>query len=186
MEVTIGDYTYWVYADVPTSIAYLTGQFSDDATAFLASTTDQQATALVAMTRTLDRQYWQGAPTDPLHQANAWPRIGLCFPDGTPVDAYMTPQQIIDACCEGAAMLTNGSDLQATQNTANLQRSLKAGSVTIENFRQVIGTSPRFPQVVQELIRFWIGGSPTALGSESTGTGRKAESDRQFNLTRGF
>lgn len=185
MQVTIAGDSFFAYADVPTAIYYLTGQFSDDATAFLAASTDDQGRALVAMTRTLDRQTWQGAPTDPLHQEGDWPRTGLTYPDGTPVDPLSVPAQIVDACCEGGAMILNGNQLQNQQTTENLTRDLKAGSVSITYFRQLIGTSPRFPQIITELIRFWFG-SVGVLGSESTGTGRKAESDRQWDYTRGY
>jgi hypothetical protein len=182
--VTINGVDYDVYADLPTAQAYLAAQIT--ATAWNAADPTTQSQALVSMTRTLDRQLWQGAQTDG-YETHAWPRTGLYYPDGTPVDPESVPLALVDACCEGAAQLVDGSTLQDVANTFNYDKVIKAGSVSVEKFRQV-DDAPRFPQVVQELIGFWLGGdsSNIPVGARSTGTGGRSIMGEKYDVNRGF
>jgi hypothetical protein len=182
--VTIGGVDYESYVDLADAQRYLAAQI--EATAFLAATPDQQGAALVSMTRTIDRQTWQGTATDG-YANGAWPRTGLFYPDGvTPVPPDVVPFQIIDAVCEGASLLINGSNLQDVPNTFNTQKSLKAGSVEVVNFRTT-DPSPRFPQVVQELVGYWLGGgSGFPVGSVASGTGGRTVFNEQYNVNQGF
>jgi hypothetical protein len=183
MQVTIGANTYFAYADLATAVEYLAANI--EAGPFLAASPDVQAQCLVSMTRTLDRQLWQGDVTVP-GQAHAFPRINLQYADGTPVDSATVPQQVIDACCEGAAQLADGSNLMDVQNTFNYDKRLKAGSVEIEKFRQT-DDAPRFPQVIMELVGLWLGGGAgVPVGSRSTGTGGCTAFDRLYDFTQGF
>lgn len=180
--VTINGTDYPSYATLEYAIQYLSA--SIEATDFLAATATVQSQALVSMTRTIDRQSWQGTQTDGYEDA-AFPRTGLYYRDGTPVDANSVPVQVEDACCEGAAQLVSGGTFMDAATTFNYQKVIKAGSVSVENFRQ-IGRQPRFPQVIQELIGLWLGGALLPLGSESTGTDKRTIFNELYDLTTGF
>jgi hypothetical protein len=182
-QVEIFGNSYDSYADLPTAIEYLSANI--EASDFLTASADVQGQALVSMTRTLNRQQWQGKQTDG-YETMAWPRSGLFYPDGTPVDPNSIPDAVVSACCEGAADLCAGSNLMDAANTFNYTKRLKAGSVEIENFRQVDDV-PRFPQVVQELIGFWLGGGgDLPVGSQSSGTCGKTIFNESYDVNRGF
>lgn len=185
-QVVIATQSYDSYIDLADALEYLAAQFSDDATAFLALTTDDQGRCLVAMTRTFDRQRWQGTRTDDA-QGHQFPRTGLQYADGTPVDPDTIPGRLAEATAEGAAQIANGSTLQSASSTANLTKTLKAGSVEIDYFRDAnFDAAPRFPQVVQELIGMWLGGAGLPIGSISAGTdGRTAFKDK-YDVKQGF
>jgi len=182
MDVVINGNTYSAYADLVTANLYLAAQIQ--AVDWAGATDDQKGSALVTMSRIIDRTRWQGTQTDG-YEDHAWPRSGLSYPDGTPVDPNSIPSQIVDACCEGAALLIAGDTFQDTASTFNTTKVLKAGSVMIENFRQ-IGPQPRFPQIIQELIGLWLGGSTTPRGAVSSGTCGKTIFNETYDVNRGF
>lgn len=182
-SVTINGVNYTSYVDLADADTYLAAQI--EATSWATATNDQRGIALVTMSRIIDRQIWQGSPVD--FAANgAFPRNGIVYPDGTPVPNTVVPQEIINGVCEGASLLLNGSPLQDSASTFNPQKSIKAGSVEIVNFRQV-GPQPRFPPQVQELVGFWLGGGDSGLmGSVATGTCGESIMDRRYNVNQGF
>lgn len=180
--VTINGNDYDTYADLPTALVYWAGQI--EATDIMAMTSDQQSAALVSMTRVIDRQVWQGEQTDG-YETHAFPRSGLTYADGTPVDSGSVPCQIAEACMEGASQLASGASFQDQANTFNTTKTLKAGSVEIDYFRQ-LGPFSRFPQTIQELVGLWLGGRGNVFGSESTGTGAKTIFNEQYDVNRGF
>ena len=184
MFVTIGSNEYDVYVDLDYADTYLAANI--DAQAWSLATDDQKGAAIVSMTRLLDRQNWQGTPTDG-YAAHAFPRSGLFYSDDAnlPVDPYTVPVAVLEACCEGANLLIGGTDITATSNTFNQQKILKAGSVMIENFRTT-GPFPRFPPQVQELIGQWLGGRPGPALASSTGTDGRSIMERQYNVDQGF
>jgi len=55
-----------------------------------------------------------------------------------------------------ALALMDGSDVQNFSTTAERIRSMSAGSVSITNYRGV-DIATRFPQIVQELLRGYLG-----------------------------
>lgn len=181
--VTIGGNVYEVYADLPTANEYLAAQIS--AESWRAATDDTKCMALVSQTRLFDRQAWQGEPAA-AGQPHAFPRTGLTYPDGSPVDPTTVPQQMSDACCEGAAALIDGAATQDTASTDNTTRILKAGSVLIEYFRTV-PVDLRFPLPVQELIGFWLAGAAGALAlSQASGVDGCSEFKRDPDFSQGF
>lgn len=183
--VTIGSNTYDVYADLPTAQAYLAAQLTAITWNDPNTTPDQQSAALVSMTRVLDRQKWQGEQTDG-YETHAWPRSGLIYADGTDVDPTIVPDALVNACMEGAAQLLDGSTLEDVSTTQNITRSLKAGSVQIEYFREIDG-SPRFPQVIMELIGLWLGGmSAIPFGAQAKGTDGKTAFRDTYDVKQGF
>lgn len=182
--VTIGSNEYDTYVDLDYADAYLAADLS--ATAWMLATDDQKSAAIVTMTRLLDRQTWLGVPTDG-YATHAFPRTGLVYSDDNnfPVDPDTVPVAVLEACCEGAALLVGGTDLTGTTNTFNQQRLLKAGSVMIENFRTV-GPFPRFPPQVQELIGQWLGSGSGAPLVTASGTCGQSIMERMYNVDQGF
>src|SRR5262249_45356748 len=135
------DNDFTVYADVDTADVYMDGAFHGSA--WRASDDDTKARALVDATRLLDRQQWKaGYDTYALRLA--------------------TPN-IVNASIEIALDLINGSDLQDAPIQVETNRSLRAGSVEIVNFRAPyavngIDVPRRFPQIVQELLAPYLAG----------------------------
>lgn len=148
VEVDIGEGTFEVYADVDAANEYADGA-THGATWRASTDDDAKGRALVTATRTLDRQQW--------------------------LDAYNTPElraevpNIVNASIEMAFALMDGSDLQNQQSTAERIRSMQAGSVSITNFRG-IDTPTRFPQIVQELLRGYLGSDSSLFYSKAVGT----------------
>jgi hypothetical protein len=183
MEVTIGSTTYDVYADLATANAYLDAQIT--ATAWRAADDDTKKRALVSATRFIDRQQWQGSKTDE-YQPLQFPRTGLTYPDGSTVPSDTVPQEVIDACCELAAILVEGSDIQSVATTESLVQSLKAGSVAISYFRANSLTIGRLPQIIQELLGMWLRGATGAQGAISFGTGRCTAFEDEYKFNEGI
>lgn len=157
--VTIGGNTYDVYRDLDETNAYLAGSTGWPTWDALAE--DDQLRAIVAATRLLDRQRWQGEKTDSA-QPLAWPRTGI-----SGVDPATIPAQVLDAHSELVLALVTGSTAETDASTSfSGTRRLKAGSAEIEYFfnasQQTGGT--RFPLAVQELIGQWLEGAGSAAG----------------------
>jgi hypothetical protein len=180
-----GGVEYDTYIDLADADIYLAAQIT--ATGWAAATPDQRSAAIVSMTRTINRQTWQGKPSDGFESAAwmAFPRSGLVYRDGSPVDPTTVPQEVIDATCEGASYMLNGVPIQDESSTFNPTKIIKAGSVMLESFR-LIEPLPRFQPAVQELIGQWLGGGPLATGAESSGTEGRSVMKEQYNVNQGF
>lgn len=184
--VTIATVDYDAYLTLAAAESYLGAQIT--AAAWQASTDDdQKGRGIVSGTRFIDRQGWQGEKTDP-DQAHAFPRTGLTYDDGSEVPSDAVPQEVLDANCELAALLVDGSNLQEVSNPGeqNVQ-SLKAGSTAISYFRTDAQAGQRLPQVVQELLGRWLSGAAPALLGVATGTdGEDAFADDRLGLNTGL
>lgn len=116
--------------------------------------------ALVTATRIMDRQRWQ--------------------------DAYDTQterfavENILDACCEIALSLVDGSAIQTNQSTAQTLQSIKAGSVALTYFRGAEGRAHRFPTIVHELLRDYLAGGAQSVSAKSTGVDGTSATDDDF------
>jgi len=135
------DTEFTVYADVEMADEYADGAYH---AASWRALTDEDAKArlLITATRLLDRQSWkEGYRTFAEREAEP---------------------NIVNASIELAFSMLDGYDPQNTQSTAERIQSISAGSVSITNFRSV-DTATRFPQIVQELLSPYLGGSSSAL-----------------------
>lgn len=179
--VIINSQPYFVYADVEDGDLYMAAAIQG--TDWLAATADTKARALVTATRLMDRQNWLGKQVDPA-QSLQWPRsnTGIANYDGTSI-----PLPLQYACIELALMLIDGSDVQNNQSMAERNRSIRAGSVEIVNFRTP-GTevNTRFPQIVQELLGPYLA-SIFSPGAKVTGTDRETQFHRHdFGFNKGL
>lgn len=161
--VDIGSETYVVYGDVAAADVYL--EAATQAASWRALTDEEEkGRQLVTASRLLDRQRWKGTKTSAT-QALQWPRTGTGV-EGV-VDNEI-PDDLVNASFELAVAILDGSEVQNNQTTAERTRMLKAGSVTIENFRGV-DTATRFPLIVQELIAKYVDGASGGFASKATG-----------------
>lgn len=159
--IQIGSNTYDVYADRAIAEDYLAAALH--ATVWATATDLKKDQALITATRILDRQIWRGVKTSD-SQPNEFPRDDMEI-DG--VDDGVTPQDIIDAACEIAELLLEGSDLQTTQNQSNKISFAGAGTARVSFFRGAEGIATRFPQIVQELVGKYLQTGSASLGFEA-------------------
>lgn len=141
------DSEFTVYANVEDADAYADGASHGDAWRALTDE-DTKGRYLITATRILDRQQWRD-------EYNTF-ALRVVVPD------------IVNASIELAMSLLDGSDVQNQQSTAERIRSMSAGSVSITNFRGV-DTPTRFPLIVQELLRNYLGGDGSLFVSRATG-----------------
>jgi hypothetical protein len=132
--------------------------------------------------RLLEKQRWAG-DKDVSTQALAWPRSGTGITD---VEDDVVPQRVIDAQCELADMIADGTDVEGTTNTAEKVKRLKAGSVEIENFRGAEGAAVRFPTQVHELLRDYLASGAAGLVGVATGTDGVTVTDTDLTVNRGL
>lgn len=120
-----------------------------------------KAQALVTATRLLDRQRWAS--------------------DYDAQTERFAVQSILNACCEIALALVDGSDIQSEQSTAQKLQSIRAGSVSLTYFRGAEGTPTRFPVIINELLRdYLVGGATLVVSGQATGVGGTSSTDDDF------
>lgn len=164
MALVVGTNSYVSRADATT---YFADSLRSASWVALADTTKDQA--LVTATRMLDRQLWAGTKTSDSQELE-WPRTGVTDAYGNVVDPDTVPQSIIDACCELALSLALNPSGETNANAgSNIKRVSAAKGTDIEFFRPT--TAGRFPTIVQELIRGFLGGtsSVASIGGEVSG-----------------
>lgn len=107
------------------------------------------------------------------------PRSGLQDCDGAAVDANAVAQQVEDAQIELAFDLTQDDTLESQKNQGSNIKRVGAGSAQVEFFRasNKPGEASRFPSIVQELIRCFLGGGSTVNGAASFGTDHASQFD---------
>jgi hypothetical protein len=173
--VTIATVDYEVYGDEAGADAYWGGGLGDGATAWAAADATQHKKALVAATRLLDRQPWQGTAvgTPVIDVVLQWPRSGV-----SGVADNEVPDAIVKGSYElAAAILSDTSILNAAVSGSNV-RAVKAGSVEVEFFTNTLGISGRLPAQVQDLVGQYLQGAGAGASSSiSYGTDGTSESE---------
>jgi hypothetical protein len=183
--ITIGAVEYFSYQTVEEVDAYANGAISAAASAWRAmADQDTKARAAVSATRLIDRQVWAGSKTDP-DQDGEFPRTGLTYPDGSPVDPDTVPDRVLSAHSELSMILVSDDTILANPAQVGGTKRLKAGSAEIEYFAPLLAAG-RFPTTIQELIGLWFGGAGSDEGSEATGTCKESAFDSAFDVRRGF
>lgn len=174
--VTIGADTVEVYGGLTALKSYLNTTVGDGATAFRALTTDDdRGRLLVASTRYIDAQIWQGAATG-LAGVTAttlqFPRSGLTNLDGTALDPTNVPQALINAAFEMTALLADDSSIAAAVDSGSNVGMLRAGSAELQFFQPQsaqIGNVTSLPTPVDRLIGRWLAASSAALAQAIAG-----------------
>lgn len=179
--VVIGSTHYTVYADQGEADDYLSAAIQGET--WGTQTADQKARALVTATRLLDRQSWSGSKTSD-DQEHEWPRSGTGV-EGAVDDEL--PQDIVNATIELAQLLVDGSEVQNDPNQVNKLSSLSAGSVSLTFYHGADQRGQRFPQIVQELVAKYLGGSGAGgLSNIATGTCGQSVTNDYPGFTRGM
>ena len=108
------------------------------------------------------------------------PRIGLVDCDAQPIGSLDLAQSLKDAQIELAYDLSQDAGVETQKNTGSNIKKVGAGSAQVEFFRasNQAGESSRFPTVVQELIKCFIGsGTTTTSGSSASGVDHCSQFD---------
>lgn len=154
--VTIGGNSYDVYADVAAADLYLAADIQYG-TLWSNTTPDGKSAALVSATRYIDSKIWQGDKTSGA-QALDWPRSGI-----TDVSSVTVPQEVVDASILLAVMAVSDPTALSSSNTVNNVKVAKAGSASVENFKQSSRSITVFPSMVQNLIGGWLDGASVVM-----------------------
>lgn len=169
--VDIGGNAYVVYAIVTEADIYLAADPVRKAAWEALATEDEKDVLLVAGTRRLDLLTWQGEKTGGAAQANAWPRTGVSYPDGTAVSTSEVPQEVEDATILLAGTINITPTVAESGSSGSNRKRLKAGSAEIEFFRAEAGR-PLQDESAFDLIKIFLeafSGS-AALGPLASGT----------------
>jgi hypothetical protein len=187
--ITIGGVDYTAYASVAEADPYLAVD-PVRATAWAALTTDQKGANLVAATRRLDLLAWEGEKAGGASQAEAFPRTGLTYADGTAAPDDEVPQAVEDACILLAGSIAITAATSGAGSSGTNIKSVKAGSAAVEFFRQQDGV-PLQDETAYALVREFLDGfSSVGSGTGNYATGTDGESTfsdiDQWGRDRGF
>lgn len=108
------------------------------------------------------------------------PRTGLVTCGGVAVDENTVALQVEEAQIELAFDLTQDTTLETKPNQGSNIKKVGAGSAEVEFFRPTngVGQASRFPPVVQELLRCFLGGgNQSQSGAIATGTCERSQFD---------
>lgn len=165
--IIIGGTEYIAYVDLAFADQYLAAD--PNAANWRAEEDDDvKGRAIIAATRVLNRLRWKGSLAE-AGQDLAWPRKGASDRNGA-IDSDIIPAAVLDACCELARLVIDGTDINAYRTSAQQKKRIKAGSVEVENFRGAEGVPTPLPWEAWSLISDLVGGTGLMQGSSSTGT----------------
>ncbi len=167
-----------VYGGLPALKDYLNATVGDGATAFRALTTDDdRSRLLVAATRFIDAQYWQGVATGLAGGTPTtlqFPRSGLTNVDGSVLDPTNVPQVLINACFEMVAILADDASVAANQDSGSNVKALGAGTGRVEFFSPTSatdgsGSATVLPTPVDRLVGRWLAAASSAIAAAFAG-----------------
>lgn len=174
--ITIGANNYTSYASVAEADIRLAVDPVRMAT-WTALTTDQKGINLVAATNRLDLLAWQGEKTGGAAQANAWPRAGLMYPDGTDVADDEVPLDVEIATILLAGSIAIDAEVANSGASGTNTKKVQAGSASVEFFRPRDGLALQ-DESAHALIKYWLESSSAAIaGAGSIAYGDDAESE---------
>lgn len=174
-SVSINSVTYQIYGTdtgAGSFDAYWGAGLGDSYNAWLAASAVKRDQALVAATRLLDRQLWEGTPVGVpvIDSVLQWPRNGAIDQDGNVVSNASVPDAIVKGCYELAAALLADSSLQSNALSGSNVKSVKAGPVQVDFFTSTLGITGSLPTQVQVLVGQFLRGSSGTPSSVSYGT----------------
>lgn len=156
--IILGGDSYAIMGTLAGAKTYLAMGVGAGPDAFNALATDDlKGKVLVAGTRYLYRQSWQGTPTVTGQQV-AFPRDGVIGPEGVIPDGT-TPINLINAEYEMAALLAADASINTAVDSGSNIQSLTAGPVAISYFRATIGIdagATKMPQVIMDLVQGYL------------------------------
>jgi len=173
-----------VYGGTSACDDYLLGLVGAGPDAYAALSANSRARYLVAATRYIDRQRWQGTAAWADGTTLVFPRDGLEDENGDDAsDAYQL-DRVSRATFEMVAILVADADAAAQADQGQNIKSMGAGSARLEFFGSTsrrAGTATKLPTAVHELIGQWLAGSGGAVGLSVAGVSTGTESDSFFD-----
>ena len=171
--VTISGVNYSVYGTTLEIKQYLAGRLGT--TSYDDASSGDKNKAHVQATRWIDRERWDGVPTDQVTpQPLAFPRTGLTDCDGLAIGTTVIPDDLCAAVAELILILLGDSTATGKANTGKNIKSVGAGSAQVEFFRggdSEGGKGTIFPTEAWKLLRCFMGsGSAANSGAISSGT----------------
>lgn len=134
---------------------------------------DARASYLVQATRRLDTLNWTGEKTNGSLQENAWPRVGVKYPNGDDVDSSEVPFDVETACIILATSAVSDPTL-LTVSTPRDQKRVKAGTAEVEYFAQGLsGSTSTANGTVNTLVKPFLEGftaKSSSVGPKAFGT----------------
>lgn len=182
-----------VYGGLPACDAYLFQTPGAAAAAYLALDPDSDARKrlLVAATRYIDRQRWQGTANGAGGTTLAFPRDGLEDAAGEPATNEYQLALVQEAAFELTALFAVEEDARTNPDQSSNIKRMKAGSAELELFSPTSiarGTATKLPSPAMELIGQWLAGSGgvgmVTLGGSSTGTCGESRFDGKHGYKR--
>lgn len=175
--LTISNNDYSVYGDLAGREVYFAASLRGDL--YTAASADQQNKAHVTATRMLDRQSWFGSKSED-DQANAFPRSGLSYPDGTTVDSASVPVEIIRGTYELILSLLGDENVETSSGEEAQVKQVKAGTASVEFFEKSAEAEAQsaalvLPKTVQDLVTPFLRASSSA--ARPIGVGSVSGSD---------
>lgn len=171
--VTINTVTYDVYGTTVELSDYMGGKLST--TAFDTATDEDKDKAHVEATRWIDRERWQGTPTDLVTpQPLQHPRVGLIDCNGTPIPDDELALGICNGTFELVLLILQKPSVLTKGSTGSNVKSAKAGSAKVDFFRPGVDasgqTSRVFPTVAYKQVQCFLatgqGASGAAFGTD--------------------
>lgn len=184
--VTItGGGTPEVYVGLSATKLYVAAMFGDAADAFNALDDNDMSRVLVAVTRYIDAQSWQGAADAAGGTTLQLPRSGLVDADGNAISDATQLALVASAVGEMCALVADDPDILTAQDNANNLKEAGAGGATVQFFNPtttLTGTATVLPTVVQRLLGAWLASSVAASSGGEGGNGecRSGFSERKI------
>lgn len=156
-----------VYIGLPAAKDYVGAMVGDGADAWAALVDDAasgptRSKVLVAATRYIDAQVWNGAADAQGGTTLQWPRTGVTNPDGSAVDSTTVPAALQKAIGELCALIAADPDVvNQLDSSANI-REVGAGSARVAYFNPTsisTGTATKLPTIIQQLVGKWLAAS---------------------------
>lgn len=185
--ITISGNEYVANASVAEADAHLAVD-PTRGTAWTALSTDAKGAHLVAATRRLNLLRWQGSKALGALQADAFPRTGLTYADGTAVPTDVAPDAVAHATALLAGSIELDNEAGSSGSSGTNVKRVKAGSAEVEFFRQQTGV-PLQDETAYELVREFLASWASGIGAgEAYGTdGASAFDDGDaWGRTEGF
>lgn len=156
-------------------------------------TDEQKNSYLVSATNRLDLLRWQGAKAGGETQANAWPRTGMSYCNGSPAPTDEVPLDVeIATILQAGSIVINPVSSTAGGSGTNI-KSVVAGSVSVDFFQPKSG-GPIQDITVHTLLYCYLESSATggaSTGAYAPGSGKDAPEScfgnrEPFKLSRGY
>lgn len=178
---TVTSYTaVEVYGGLTACLQYLGTQFSPAAATFTGLTPDDQKRCLIAATRYLEEQIWQGTANPSANPPTvlSWPRSNVTDRDGNPVSSSAVPTAIVNGCFEMAAIIAQNPQAVVTPDANQNVQSMGEGPAHVTFFAPPVSRNPTMlPEVVRRLVGQYLSAIDSVDYGASSGVSGDGDAD---------